>query len=144
MSAKPTNSRTNARHEVEKLLEQMRAQARTLPENVSGSFNRLTDMIETIVRTYLEPAVIDPIPNINLTPSEGRIFGRLALQMGHIVHKDMLLDALYFDKHHEAESKIIDVMICKMRRKLRGSRFAIEGIWGRGWVLKEAEHATAA
>lgn len=143
-SDKATANRTNARRDVEKLLEEMRTQARVMPVNVAQRFNELTHQIETLVRTYLEPAIADPVPGVHLTTSEGRILARLALQLGKTVHKNSLMDAVYFDKIEEAHEKIIDVMICKMRRKILGSRFEVETVWGKGYRLKDAQHATAA
>jgi two-component system cell cycle response regulator CtrA len=42
----------------------------------------------------------------------------------------------------EPELKIIDVFICKLRKKLAsatGGKNYIETVWGRGYVLREPE-----
>jgi len=42
----------------------------------------------------------------------------------------------------EPELKIIDVFICKLRKKLdavSGSQSFIETVWGRGYVLREPD-----
>jgi two-component system, cell cycle response regulator CtrA len=42
----------------------------------------------------------------------------------------------------EPEQKIIDVFICKMRKKLAeasGGQNYVETVWGRGYVLREPE-----
>ena len=47
----------------------------------------------------------------------------------------------------EAEIKIIDVFICKLRRKLAqasGGRNYIETVWGRGYMLREPQLVKAA
>ena len=45
----------------------------------------------------------------------------------------------------EPELKIIDVFICKLRKKLSqvsGGESYIDTVWGRGYVLREPEDAT--
>ena len=45
----------------------------------------------------------------------------------------------------ESELKIIDVFICKLRKKLSeatGGENYIETVWGRGYVLRDPEPAT--
>jgi len=44
-------------------------------------------------------------------------------------------------RHGRAELKIIDVFICKLRKKLsrRDGENYIETVWGRGYVLREPE-----
>lgn len=133
--------------EVNKLLDQMRAQARVLPANVSGSFNRLTDQIEMLVRTYLQPSPPELLNGIHLTKMEGRIVARLAVAMGRTVTKDLLLNAMYFDcRGEEPDGKILDILIFRIRQKLKAanSPLFIENIWGQGFTLKEIDHAAAA
>jgi two-component system cell cycle response regulator CtrA len=46
----------------------------------------------------------------------------------------------------EPELKIIDVFVCKLRKKLQdasGGENYIETVWGRGYVLKDPEPASA-
>ncbi len=59
--------------------------------------------------------------------------------------KEMFLNHLY-GKMDEPELKIIDVFICKLRKKLAyasGGRNYIETVWGRGYVLRGFNEATA-
>ena len=71
----------------------------------------------------------------------------LALQKGLTISKDMFLSHLYGGMD-EPELKIIDVFICKLRKKLSvatGGKNYIETVWGRGYVLREPdEHETFA
>ena len=76
---------------------------------------------------------------INLTIKEYRILELLALRKGTTLTKEMFLNHLYGGMD-EPELKIIDVFICKLRRKLAnasGGKNYIETIWGRGYVLRE-------
>ena len=63
--------------------------------------------------------------------------------MGTTLTKEMFLNHLYGGMD-EPELKIIDVFICKLRKKLSlacGGANYIETVWGRGYVLREAEEA---
>jgi len=63
----------------------------------------------------------------------------LNLRKGTSVTKEMFLTNLYGGMD-EPEIKIIDVFICKMRKKLAnasGGKNYIETVWGRGYVLRE-------
>ena len=71
----------------------------------------------------------------------------LSLRKGTTLTKEMFLNHLYGGMD-EPELKIIDVFICKLRKKLAlacGGQNYIETIWGRGYVLRDPEeHAQAA
>ena len=69
----------------------------------------------------------------------------LALRKGTTLSKEMFLSNLYGGMD-EPEMKIIDVFICKLRKKLAsasGGKDYIETIWGRGYVMREQPEATA-
>lgn len=78
---------------------------------------------------------------LNLTGKEYSIIELLALRKGSTLTKEMFLNHLYGGLD-EPEIKIIDVFICKLRKKLLkyldGENY-IETVWGRGYVLKEPE-----
>jgi two-component system cell cycle response regulator CtrA len=69
-----------------------------------------------------------------LTGSEIRVFG--VLQKRELVTKEAAMAALYgnFGKD-EAEIKIVDVFICKLRRKLKPFGIEIKTVWGQGYML---------
>ena len=75
----------------------------------------------------------------HLTGKEYQILELLSLRKGASVTKEMFLTNLYGGMD-EPEIKIIDVFICKLRKKLatasRGKDY-IETIWGRGYMLRE-------
>jgi two-component system cell cycle response regulator CtrA len=82
----------------------------------------------------------------NLTGSEYKILALLAQRQGSTLTKEMLLNHLYGGMD-EAEIKIIDVFICKLRKKLAqasGGRNYIETVWGRGYMLREPQLVKAA
>jgi two-component system cell cycle response regulator CtrA len=75
---------------------------------------------------------------IRLTGKEYEILELLALRKGSTMTKEMFLNHLYGGLD-EPEAKIIDVFICKLRKKLSasGGPDYIETIWGRGYTLRE-------
>ncbi|MCE2716195.1 MAG: response regulator transcription factor CtrA [Pseudomonadota bacterium] len=78
---------------------------------------------------------------INLTGKEYAILELLALRKGTTLTKEMFLNHLYGGMD-EPELKIIDVFICKLRRKLAealGHDNIIETVWGRGYVLRDPD-----
>jgi two-component system cell cycle response regulator CtrA len=84
-------------------------------------------------------ASIDDQP-VHLTGKEYAILELLALRKGTIVTREMLLNHLYGGTD-EPELKIIDVFVCKLRKKLAqatGCDHYIETVWGRGYMLSRA------
>lgn len=80
---------------------------------------------------------------LHVTGKEYAILELLSLRKGTTLTKEMFLDHLY-GGIDEPELKIIDVFICKLRKKiaaLAGGEHYIETVWGRGYVLKEPEIA---
>ena len=84
---------------------------------------------------------------VNLTGKEYQILELLSLRKGTTLTKEMFLNHLYGGMD-EPELKIIDVFICKLRKKLShacGGENYIETVWGRGYVLRDPnEEAEAA
>ncbi len=78
---------------------------------------------------------------LHLTGKEHEILALLALRQGSTLTKEMFLNNLYGDVDvDEPEPKIIDVYICKLRKKLAnasGGLNYIETVWGRGYALRE-------
>ncbi|MBL0318799.1 MAG: response regulator transcription factor [Alphaproteobacteria bacterium] len=78
---------------------------------------------------------------LHLTSKEYAIIELLSLRKGTILTKEMFLNHLYGGMD-EPELKIIDVFVCKLRKKLMnstGGHNYIETVWGRGYVLKDPE-----
>jgi len=83
---------------------------------------------------------------VHLTGKEYQILELLSLRKGTTLTKEMFLNHLYGGMD-EPELKIIDVFICKLRKKLSqatGGENYIETVWGRGYVLRDPEPATLA
>ena len=78
---------------------------------------------------------------LHLTGKEYSILELLSLRKGSTLTKEMFLNHLYGGMD-EPEVKIIDVFICKLRKKIadmtEGSNY-IETVWGRGYVLRDPE-----
>jgi two-component system, cell cycle response regulator CtrA len=76
---------------------------------------------------------------VHLTGKEYQLLELLALRKGTTLTKEMFLNHLYGGMD-EPEIKIIDVFICKLRKKLANAsngKDYIETVWGRGYVLRE-------
>ena len=77
---------------------------------------------------------------VHITAKEYAIVELLSLRKGTTITKEMFLNHLYGGMD-EPELKIIDVFICKLRKKLGlacGDSY-IETVWGRGYVLRDPE-----
>ena len=76
---------------------------------------------------------------VNLTTKEYQILEHLSLRKGTPLTKEMILYQLYGGVDEPA-SKIIDVFICKLRKKLAqasAGKNYIETVWGRGYALHQ-------
>jgi two-component system cell cycle response regulator CtrA len=82
---------------------------------------------------------------VHLTGKEYQMLELLSLRKGSTLTKEMFLNHLY-GGIDEPEAKIIDVFICKLRKKLTtaGGGNHIETVWGRGYVLRDPENSAAA
>ena len=85
---------------------------------------------------------------LHLTGKEYQMLELLSLRKGTTLTKEMFLNHLYGGMD-EPELKIIDVFICKLRKKLceaTDEASYIETVWGRGYVLRDpvaVSHAEA-
>ncbi|BAO99358.1 response regulator transcription factor [Wolbachia endosymbiont of Cimex lectularius] len=77
---------------------------------------------------------------VHLTNKEYSMIELLALRKGTVLTKEMFLNHLYNGLDEPSDNKIVDVFMCKLRKKLESAndgKSHIETIWGRGYVLKE-------
>ena len=83
---------------------------------------------------------------VHLTGKEYQMLELLSLRKGTTLTKEMFLNHLYGGMD-EPELKIIDVFICKLRKKLAaaidGDNY-IETVWGRGYVLRDPQEGEQA
>ena len=76
---------------------------------------------------------------VYLTGKEYQMLELLSLRKGMTISKEMFLNHLYGGMD-EPELKIIDVFMCKLRKKLAnasGGKNYIETVWGRGYVMRQ-------
>jgi two-component system cell cycle response regulator CtrA len=82
---------------------------------------------------------------VNLTPKEYEMLEFLSVRRGTTLTKEMFLNQLYGGMD-EPELKIIDVFMCKIRKKLGAASNGddyIETVWGRGYRLREPPEGRA-
>ena len=78
---------------------------------------------------------------LHLTGKEYQMLELLALRKGTTLTKEMFLNHLYGGMD-EPELKIIDVFICKLRKKIEAVSngvIYIDTVWGRGYVMRDIE-----
>ncbi|MGH1378176.1 MAG: response regulator transcription factor CtrA [Alphaproteobacteria bacterium] len=108
---------------------------------VRRSQGHAQSIIETgLIKVNLDSRTIEANGKpLHLTGKEYGILELLSLRKGSTLTKEMFLNHLYGGMD-EPEVKIIDVFICKLRKKLAdatdGSNY-IETVWGRGYVLRD-------
>jgi predicted HicB family RNase H-like nuclease len=75
---------------------------------------------------------------LKLTVKEYELLKALAVRKGQTVTKESLMSLLY-NNENEPELKIIDVFVCKLRKKLAKAldgENLIDTIWGRGYTMR--------
>jgi len=108
---------------------------------VRRSKGHAQSVIETgLINVNLDAKTVDVhgMP-VHLTGKEYQMLELLSLRKGTTLTKEMFLNHLYGGMD-EPELKIIDVFICKLRKKLSdatGGESYIETVWGRGYVLRD-------
>lgn len=95
---------------------------------------------------FLERALgmtIETPLSFDLTATEGKIFGLLLKR--EFVNRSAAMDVLYGSRPNgdEADIKIIDVLICKCRSKLKPFGVAIESKWGQGYFMTPSSKSKA-
>ncbi|WP_114394483.1 response regulator transcription factor CtrA [Oleisolibacter albus] len=124
---------------------------RELLARIQAIIRRSKGHSESVIRTGkltvnldAKTVQVDGAP-LHLTGKEYGILELLSLRKGTTLTKEMFLNHLYGGMD-EPELKIIDVFVCKLRKKLttatRGENY-IETVWGRGYVLRDPPEAVA-
>ncbi len=82
---------------------------------------------------------------VHLTGKEYAILELLVLRKGMVLTKEVFLNHLYGGMD-EPEMKIIDVFVCKLRKKLAlaGAGNVIGTVWGRGYTVRDVAEAEVA
>ncbi len=105
-----------------------------------GHSNSTIETGEVVVNLDTQTVTVAGKP-LHLTGKEYGIMELLSLRKGSTLNKDQFLNHLYGGMD-EPELKIIDVFICKLRKKLEkasGGKNYIETVWGRGYVLRDPD-----
>lgn len=95
---------------------------------------------DSLVRVNLssQTVTVNGTP-VHLTGKEMLVLTLLASNRGRTQSKEMILNNLYLLEQDEAEIKIVDVFVCKIRRKLDeihlGAGKVIQTVWGRGYQI---------
>jgi two-component system cell cycle response regulator CtrA len=118
---------------------------RELIARIQAIVRRAKGHSESVIRTgkllvNLDSRVVEVEGQpLHLTGKEYGILELLSLRKGTTLTKEMFLNHLYGGMD-EPELKIIDVFVCKLRKKLavatNGENY-IETVWGRGYVLRD-------
>jgi len=114
---------------------------------IRAIIRRRNDLADSIIKTgdievnFSTQTVTVKGKPLHLTGKEYGIMELLSVRKGSTLNKDMFLNHLY-GGIDEPELKIIDVFICKLRKKLEeasGGKNYIETVWGRGYVLRDPD-----
>ena len=114
------------------------ARIQAIVRRSQGHAQALVQVGDLVVNLDQKSVEIDGA-RVHLTGKEYQMLESLCLRRGTTLTKEMFLNQLYGGMD-EPEIKIIDVLICKLRKKLAnasGGKDYIETIWGRGYVLRE-------
>lgn len=116
-----------------------------LAARINAVVRRSRGHSESIIRTGdialnldTRSAEVAGIP-VHLTPSEYKVLELLSLRKNSVLTKEMCLNHLY-NGLREPEVKIIDVFVCKLRKKLAAAAEGsnpIETVWGGGYMLRD-------
>lgn len=121
----------SAHQQVTSLIEDMKSAA-----NNPRRMDEISNEISVLTRAYMEPSIAPEWERFKFTPTQRRIIVLLNARLGTVVERSNILDALYFDKPNgEADSPIINVLICLIRKKLIGSGYTITNSHGIGYRL---------
>ncbi len=120
--------------------EELMARIQAIVRRSQGHAQSVIETGRLTVNLDTRTVEVDTQP-IHLTGKEYGILELLSLRKGTTLTKEMFLNHLY-NGMDEPELKIIDVFICKLRKKLStatGGDNYIETVWGRGYVLRDPE-----
>ncbi len=116
----------------------------TLRDDLVEKLEQENDELRERIRVHEEIVGIRiEVPLVfGLTSHEAMLFGLLLKR--DLVTKEMAMLGLYGDRPNlDPEIKIVDVYICKARKKLKRFGVEIETVWGRGFRLTAESKAIA-
>jgi two-component system cell cycle response regulator CtrA len=114
------------------------ARIHSLVRRSRGYARSVIEIDDLVVNLDTKTTAVNDTP-VHLTLKEFQLLELLALRKGTTLSKEMFLNHLY-GGIDEPELKIIDVFICKLRKKLAnasGGKDYIETVWGRGYMMRQ-------
>lgn len=102
--------------------------------NLDEALERIRQLEILLGSRWLAPRAL------RLTKAEEGILGAL-LKRQNTLDKESLYVLMYGDRLDAPDIKILDVLVCKLRRKLWVYEIQIETIWGRGFFMNPVEKA---
>jgi two-component system cell cycle response regulator CtrA len=117
---------------------ELAARCRALVRRSHGMCNQLLTVGPLTLDLDNRDATIDG-RHVNLTGREFAVLEILAMRRNRAVRKEAIVAGIYALEGDEPDSKIIDVFICKVRRKLAkaGAPNLITTVWGVGYRLQD-------
>lgn len=115
---------------------ELMSRLRAVVRRSAGQASGVIHLGRMVVNTDMKSVEVDG-RNLHLSVKEYGILELLVRRRGQTVTKEMFLNDLYGGMD-EPEVKIIDVFMCKVRKKLDaalGNKDHIETVWGRGYTL---------
>lgn len=85
---------------------------------------------------------IEPWLGLGLTQQEARLFGAL-VKRGRATNEQLLTAVSLTTADDMPQMKLVDVLVCKVRKKIRPFGIQIATIWGAGYELPEASRERA-
>ncbi len=114
------------------------ARIHSIVRRYRGHAQSVIEVDDLVINLDTKSVAVDG-ERVYLTGKEYQMLELLALRKGTTLSKEVILNNLYGGME-EPEPKIIDVFICKLRKKLAnasGGTDYIETVWGRGYMLRE-------
>ncbi len=121
--------------------DELLARIHSIVRRSRGHAQSLIEIDDLVINLDTKTTTINGTP-VHLTLKEYQMLELLSLRKGMTMSKEMFLNHLYGGMDEPAQ-KIIDVFMCKLRKKLAnasGGKDYIETAWGRGYVLRQPSY----
>jgi hypothetical protein len=97
--------------------------------------NYLIGILEGLTHR-LPDMTLKPWPGMRLSKVEARLLHHLDIRGGRVCTREAIMTALYHSEPGDwPDIKIVDMFVCKLRKKLVQTPFTIETVWGVGYRL---------
>lgn len=119
---------------------ELAARLRAVVRRAKGHAQSVIQIGNLAVNLDIKSAEVDG-ERVPLSAKEYQMLELLALRRGTTLTKETFLNHLYGEMD-EPEAKIIDVFVCKLRKKLAAftkGRNYIETVWGQGYLIRNAD-----